>query len=250
MKNTVQNILIIGANSAIAEATARVWAIRGCNFALAGRDINRLNATAADLKIRGAKQTACLTFDATQPKEMPALLDQAITELGSIDTILVAHGTLPDQKKCETDLNVALDAIRINAISVIGLLTHAANVFEKRGSGTICVISSVAGDRGRQSNYVYGAAKSMVSTFCDGLRNRLFKSGVAVVLIKPGFVDTPMTAHINPKGALWATPEKLAQIIASAVDNGKNTVYAPWFWLHIMNIIRHIPEFIFKKLSL
>jgi decaprenylphospho-beta-D-erythro-pentofuranosid-2-ulose 2-reductase len=247
---THKNILIVGANSAIAEATARVWAARGYSIAIAGRDAARLDATAADLRVRGAKHIASLSFDATKPKDMPALFDQAQAALGSVDWVLVAHGTLPDQAKCQQDLDYALEAVRINAISVIGLLTHAANVMEQRGSGTLCIISSVAGERGRQSNYLYGSAKAMVSTFCDGLRNRLFKSGVHVVTIKPGFVDTPMTAHIQPKGALWATPDTLAKIIAKAIDTNRNNVYAPWFWQIIMNIIRHIPEPIFKKLKL
>jgi decaprenylphospho-beta-D-erythro-pentofuranosid-2-ulose 2-reductase len=245
-----QNILIVGANSAIAEATARVWAQQGHAIAIAARDAGKLQATASDLKIRGASEVHRLQFDATQPKEMPALIDQAHQALGHIDIVLVAHGTLPDQQKCQQDLDYALDAVRVNAISVIALLTRAANVMEQRGQGTLCVISSVAGERGRQSNYLYGSAKAMVSTFCDGLRNRLARKGVHVVTIKPGFVDTPMTAHIQPKGALWATPEKLASIIVSAIEQKKNNVYAPWFWSSIMNIIRHIPEGVFKKMSL
>jgi short-subunit dehydrogenase len=138
----------------------------------------------------------------------------------------------------------------INAVSTLALLTLLANRLEAQKHGTLAVISSVAGDRGRQSNYVYGAAKAAVTTFLGGLRQRLVKSGVAVLTIKPGFVDTPMTATIANKGALWAQPDRVAVGIVQAIDRRRNIVYLPWFWRWIMLVIRHIPEALFKHLKL
>ena len=140
--------------------------------------------------------------------------------------------------------------IETNALSVINLLTLLANHLEKQQHGVIAVISSVAGDRGRQSNYVYGAAKGMVTLFLQGLRNRLTKVNVDVVTIKPGFVDTPMTAAFDKNGPLWARPEQIAKGIIRAMQKGKDEVYLPWFWWGIMLIIKHIPEIIFKRMSL
>jgi short-subunit dehydrogenase len=169
--------------------------------------------------------------------------------LGGIDIVLIAHGSLPDQKACEQDTQKTLEAINTNAISTISLLTYLANHFERQGRGTIAVISSVAGDRGRQSNYVYGTAKAAVTVFLQGLRNRLYKSGVQVLTIKPGFVDTPMTAAFK-KGLLWASPEEIAKAIYIAIATTKDIIYAPWYWRWILLIIRHIPEILFKRLSL
>jgi len=163
---------------------------------------------------------------------------------------LIAHGTLPDQQACAASAGLTLQEIQTNAISTIALLTHVANYFEQQGSGSIAVISSVAGDRGRQSNYVYGSAKAMVSTFLQGLRNRLQFSGVHVLTIKPGFVDTPMTAHITPKGKLWAQPQDIAKGIVRALNKQQDVVYLPWIWRYIMLIIQHLPEFLFKRLRL
>jgi decaprenylphospho-beta-D-erythro-pentofuranosid-2-ulose 2-reductase len=154
---------------------------------------------------------------------------------------LIAHGTLPDQGACQASFDTARREFEVNALSVLSLLTLAANRFEQQRSGTIAVISSVAGERGRQSNYLYGAAKGAVSLFLQGLRNRLSKSGVQVVTILPGFVDTPMTADF-PKGPLWAQPDAVARDIVRAIEGGRDVLYTPWFWRWIMLIIRTIPE--------
>lgn len=177
-------------------------------------------------------------------------MTEAQRALGGLDVLLVAHGSLPDQKACERSVHVTLDELHTNALSVISLVTLAANLFQTAGHGTIAVISSVAGDRGRQSNYIYGTAKGMVSLFLEGLRNRLSRSGVRVVTIKPGFVDTPMTAHLEKKGPLWAQPQAIARGIARAVNGQRDVVYLPGIWRWIMLIIRHIPEPIFKRMSL
>lgn len=245
----MKKILIIGATSAIAEATARQWAARGDALFLVGRRTSQLDTIADDLRIRGAASVACFTMDACDTSAHAAMLEAAENALGGLDVALIAHGSLPDQKACEASVELTLKEIDTNALSVIALATRLAEGFEKQGRGSLAVISSVAGDRGRQSNYVYGAAKGMVSLFMQGLRNRLAKKGVQVVTIKPGFVDTPMTAAF-PKGALWAKPEAIARGIVRAVDRNADEVYLPGFWRLIMFIIRHIPERVFKKLSL
>ena len=244
-----KRILVIGATSAIAEAAARQWAMRGDALFLVGRKRQKLDDIAADLKVRGAGQAGTFVMDATDVAAHAAMLEAAVAELGGLDVALIAHGTLPDQKACEASVDLSLREIDNNALSVIALCTRLANHFEAQGRGSIAVISSVAGDRGRQSNYVYGAAKGMVTRFLQGLRNRLAKKGVQVLTIKPGFVDTPMTAAF-PKGALWAQPADVARGILAAVDRGRDEVYLPGFWRLIMLVIRHIPEAIFKKLSL
>lgn len=245
----MQKILIVGATSAIAEATARRWAARGDALFLVGRKAERLQTIAADLRVRGASSVGCFAMDACDVREHAAMLDAAEASLGGLDVALIAHGSLPDQRACEDSVELTLKEIETNGLSVIALATRLGVKFEARGSGNLAVISSVAGDRGRQSNYIYGAAKGMVSLFLQGLRNRLSKKGVQVLTIKPGFVNTPMTAAF-PKGALWAKPDAIASGIVQAIDKRRDEVYLPGFWRLIMLIIRHIPERVFKRLSL
>jgi short-subunit dehydrogenase len=245
----MQKILIVGAASAIAEATARLWAARGDALFLVGRNAERLETIAADLRVRGAAAVGCFTMDATDTATHAAMLEAATAALGGLDVALIAHGTLPDQKACEASVELTLQEIDNNGLSIVALATLLASRFETQGHGTLAAISSVAGDRGRQSNYVYGAAKGMVSLFLQGLRNRLAKKGVQVLTIKPGFVDTPMTASFK-KGALWAQPDDIARGILRAIEQRRDEVYLPGFWRLIMAIIRHIPERIFKRLSL
>lgn len=245
----MKKIIIIGATSAIAEATARIWAQRGDELFLVARNEERLNLMTKDLKIRGASQVHCYSMDANNFDQHLSILDKAFGVLGAIDIALIAHGTLSNQKECEQSVGLTMQEIKTNALSVIALLTHLANRFEKQGAGTISVISSVAGDRGRASNYVYGSAKAMVTAFTSGLRQRLYKSGVSVVTIKPGFVDTPMTAEFK-KGLLWAKPDDVAAKIVRAIDKRKDEVYVPMFWWGVMWIIKRIPEILFKKVSL
>ena len=246
----MRNILIIGATSAIAEATARRFAATGARFYLVGRNTERLAAIARDLEIRSGQPILYESLDLDLLDQHPALLERAIQALGSVDVALIAHGALSDQNACQQSVTATLATINTNALSVISLATLLANTFEERGRGTLIAISSVAGDRGRQSNYVYGAAKGMVSLFLQGLRNRLSSKGVQVITVKPGFVDTPMTAAFEKKGLLWAQPDQIAQGIVAAVEHGRDEVYLPWFWRWIMRIIRHIPERVFKRLRL
>lgn len=245
----MRKILIIGATSAIAEACARLWAQRGDHIFLAARNGPQLQSIADDLKTRGASRVGQWVFDATQFDQHSALIAEATQTLGGLDTVLIAHGTLSDQNRAQTDMPYALSEICTNGTSAVSLMALAAQQFESQGQGTIAVISSVAGDRGRQSNYVYGSAKALVTAFASGLRQRMAKHGVNVITVKPGFVDTPMTAHL-PKGALWAKPDQVARDISAAIDKGQRVVYTPGFWRLIMLIIKHIPEFVFVKLKL
>ncbi len=179
-----------------------------------------------------------------------ALFDAAQTTLGGIDAVLIAHGSLPDQAACEASVELTLSQIHTNAISAIALASIAANRLQAQGHGMLAAIGSVAGDRGRQSNYVYGAAKGMLALYLQGLRNWLAPHGVQVLTIKPGFVDTPMTAAFEKKGLLWATPEQISAGIVRAMRHRRDVVYLPGFWRWIMLIIQHIPERIFKRLKL
>jgi decaprenylphospho-beta-D-erythro-pentofuranosid-2-ulose 2-reductase len=245
----MQRVLIVGATSAIAEATARLCAARGDALFLAGRDETRLQAIAADLKVRGASQVATGGFDALAHDQVVPLLEAATQQLGGLDAALIAHGTLSDQVACQQSIERLREEYEINALSFMALCTELANQFEAQGHGVIAVISSVAGDRGRQSNYVYGSAKAAVTAFTSGLRQRLYSKNVRVVTIKPGFVSTPMTAAFK-KGALWATPAKVAADILRAMNGGSAVIYTPWFWRPIMWIIRSVPETIFRRLKL
>jgi short-subunit dehydrogenase len=243
-------ILILGATSKIAEETARCLAAGGAELYLAARTQTKLDAVAADLEARGAKKVERACLDLNDTARHAGLIADAEQKLGGLDAALIAHGTLGDQKDCEADFAAAERELVTNFTGPVSLLTLLANRFEQAGKGTIAVITSVAGDRGRQSNYVYGAAKGGLAIFLAGLRNRLAKKGVRVVTIKPGFVDTPMTAGIK-KNALFASPQVVGARIAKIITGGAgDVVYVPWFWRYIMCIIRSIPEPIFKKLKL
>jgi len=244
----VTKILVIGATSAIAEHCARIWAARGDALYLVARNEERLKTIAADLKVRGAANAHIHCLDLNDMGSHAAMLDAAEAAMGGVDTVLIAHGTLSNQKACAQSVEETLAEINTNALSTVSLLTHIANRFEAKQAGTIAVISSVAGDRGRASNYVYGSAKAMITAFTSGLRQRLYKSNVAVVIIKPGFVDTPMTASFK-KGLLWAKPAAVATAIVRAIDKRNDEVYVPAFWWAVMAVIKTIPSRIFRKLK-
>ena len=246
----MKSILIIGATSAIAGACARAWTAKGARLFLVARDAGRLAQVADDLRARGGDIAGTTVLDATNLAGHAAMLATAASGLGKIDIALIAHGTLPDQVRCENDPALAAAELTTNATSVIALLTGLANVFTQQRHGTIAVITSVAGERGRASNYVYGSAKAAVSTFCDGLRIRLGMLGVRVVDIRPGFVATPMTAGLPLPAPLVASPERAAKAIVAGIERGTAVVYAPAFWRWIMLVIRSIPGFIFRRMKL
>ncbi len=241
-------ILIIGATSAIAKATARIYAERRYDLFLIGRNVDRLNELAEDLRIRGALSVGQLCLDLTKHDEHQKAIEQASSFLEVIDIALICHGSLPNQEECESNFKLAQQEIDTNGLSVISLLTELAQKMKQQNSGTIATITSVAGDRGRQPNFVYGAAKSMVSTYLQGLRGKLLAHNVHVVDIRPGLVDSPMTAQFE-KGPLWSTPELVAQKIASSIDSKRHTVYTPGYWRIIMATVCSIPEFVFKRLK-
>lgn len=245
----MKNIMIIGATSAMAEEAAKLYASEKANLYLFARNEERLSLIKNDLTVRGASLVYTNSFDANDFESHKALIEEAFTALGKVDVVLVAHGSLPSQEECQADSLKTITEMNTNGVSVVSILTHIANLMEQQKSGNITVITSVAGDRGRQSNYVYGAAKGMVSTFLQGLSQRLSKSGVHVLDIKPGFVDTPMTAEFD-KGALWAKPEKVAEIIKKRIEQKSNFSYAPGFWFLIMTIIKNVPRVIFDKVKL
>ena len=242
-------VLIFGATSAIAQETAKCFAAQGGELMLVGRNADKMSAIANDLKVRGAKAVEVLTADLSDLTRHAAIIDTAKQQLGGLDAALIAHGTLGDQQKSAADVQDMLQEFNTNGLSYLSLMTLLGNVFEQQGHGTLAVISSVAGERGRGSNYVYGSAKGAVSLFAQGLRNRLSKAGVAVVTIKPGFVDTPMTAGLK-KNPLYASAESVGKRVHAAMLKGEDIVYTPFFWAFIMLIIRNIPERMFKKLKL
>src|SRR6185312_5395322 len=174
-------ILILGATSALAQETAKHFAKDGASFVLVARSAPKLDAIGSDLRVRGAKEVETIEADLTDLARHQEILDAALKPFAGLDMALLAYGTLGDQQLCERDVQAAMQELTTNATSVIALLTLLANYFEQQKRGCIAVISSVAGDRGRQSNYVYGAAKGAVTVFLQGLRNRLAKKGVAVI---------------------------------------------------------------------
>lgn len=245
----MKKIVIIGATSAIAKAVARLYATKNMELFLVARNQELLNSMQKDLKVRGAIGVSTQCLDVNDFAAHAKVVEQIFKTLGQVDLVLMAHGTLPDQKNCQQDIKKMLQEFNTNAISTTSLLSLFANKLEAQKSGVVAVITSVAGIRGRQSNYIYGAAKAMVSIFLQGLRNRLHASNITVMDIKPGFVDTPMTANFD-KGMLWAEPKEVAKSIVKAIEKKKDTLYTPSFWQLIMAIIKKIPEPIFKRLSL
>jgi short-subunit dehydrogenase len=244
-----QRVLIIGGTSAIAAEAAKLFAEHGARLFVTGRDRAKLSAVCDDLRVRGASQVESAELDVTQLSAHRNVIESAVRLLGGLDVALIAHGTLPDQSLCEKEVSSAVAALEVNFTATVALLTPLANYFEAQRHGCIAVIGSVAGDRGRQSNYVYGAAKGGVDRFLQGLRNRLFRSGVAVVTLKPGFVDTPMTSAVR-KNPLFSSAQRAGHGVYRAIQRRQNVVYIPWFWSPIMALVRLLPEGIFKRLHL
>jgi decaprenylphospho-beta-D-erythro-pentofuranosid-2-ulose 2-reductase len=242
-------VLILGATSSIAIATMRRLAAQNAHFMLVARNSDRLTAVAQDLHTRGAFAVDTWVTDLDDTAAHPEMLATAAQRLGRIDLALISHGVLGDQHAAETDFQFAAAILHTNFISTVSLLTWLGNYFQAQRAGTLAVVSSVAGDRGRKSNYVYGASKGALNVFLDGLRNRIDRDGVQVLTIKPGFVATPMTAHV-PQNALFASPDQVARGILKAIERGRDVAYVPGFWLFIMLIIRTIPGRIFKKMNL
>ena len=242
-----QKVLIQGGTSAIGEQVARLLASKGAAFYLAGRDRARLDQIVSDLRVRGASRVVLEPLDLTDTATVGGVVSRAHEALDGLDTLLISAGVLPEQGRASAEPALLRECLEINATAPMMLLEEAARLFEQLGRGQIVAIGSVAGDRGRATNYAYGAAKGALEIFLSGLRQRLSKRGVKVLLVKPGFVDTPMTAAFK-KGPLWASPERVAKDIVRAMEKGKSVIYTPWWWRWIMLVIRLIPEPIFVRL--
>ncbi len=240
-------ILIVGAKSDIAKAVAREYAKNGYDIYLAGRKIDELEEFATDLRVRSQRDVRLVELDILDFESHQSFYDELEPKpLG----VVTAVGYLGDQDEAQEDMAQTLQIINTNYTGVVTLLNTIANDFEARKSGFIVGISSVAGDRGRKSNYLYGSAKAGFSAYLSGLRNRLYESQVGVMSVKPGFVATKMTEGMDLPQKLTALPQEVAEDIFKAQQSGKDILYTKWIWRYIMLIITSIPEFIFKKMSI
>ncbi|WP_374079894.1 SDR family oxidoreductase [Bdellovibrio bacteriovorus] len=244
----MKKILVIGATSAIAQEVSKIYARDKHEFILWGRNTEMLNIISQDLQVREAT-TSIISHDLNDFSVHASKVEEIWSLHDHIDIVLLAHGVLGDPRKAEVDQKEMMYLLNSNFVSHASLLTFISQKMIKQGSGTIAVISSVAGDRGKQSNYVYGSAKAGMTCFVDGLRNRLFPTGVHVVNIKLGPVDTPMTKD-HKKSPLFGKASAVGEGIVKAIEMKKDTVYLPFFWRYIMLIIKSIPEKIFKRLRL
>jgi decaprenylphospho-beta-D-erythro-pentofuranosid-2-ulose 2-reductase len=239
------NIVVVGATSAVAQAAIRIWAAAQHSFVLYGRNASELEKIAADARVRGAVEVVVHAGDIASVSYVQA----AVATLAPASIALIAHGSLTVSDRADTDAHYLAEEINVNFTSAAAWAQLLANHMATHSGGSVAVISSVAGDRGRYSNHAYGAAKAGLSAYCSGLRARMWRRGVHVLTVKPGFIDTPMMAHITKKGALWATPEAIAQGIVRGVERKRNVVYLPKFWALILLAVKHVPESIFKRLK-
>ncbi|CAM3750420.1 SDR family NAD(P)-dependent oxidoreductase [Paracidovorax anthurii] len=247
-----RTIAIVGATSSIAQHCARLWLARGGvqRLVLVGRDAARLESVAADLQVRApATRVEAFAGDLVDPAAIATTV-RDLCAAGTPDLVLIAHGNLPDQTACEADLAAVRQALEVNGVSPVLWAETFAGALRAGGHGRIGIIGSVAGDRGRQSNYVYGAAKGLVERYAQGLQHRLAGTGVRVTLVKPGPTDTPMTAHLKARGARLASAEEVAGAIVRGMDAGRYVVYAPAKWALIMRIIRSLPRWVFHRMKI
>lgn len=241
-----ETVLVLGAASDIGRAIAREYAAAGHKVILASRNIGRLTADAADLRVRGAPEVRLVEFDVLDTSGHTIFLDNLGEMPGKVICVV---GMLGDQRLAETVQSQAELVMRTNYVGCAVVLGEIANRMVARGKGTIIGISSVAGDRGRATNYVYGSAKAGFTAFLSGLRGRLAGTGVAVITVKPGFVDTQMTTGMKLPALLTAQPSDVARAILVAEKKGRDVIYVLPIWRWIMAIIRAIPEFVFKRLK-
>jgi hypothetical protein len=248
---TLQRIVVVGATSSIAEHCLRLWVQQAAaEVTLVGRDAGRLERVAADLRVRSpASRVQVRTVDFESAAAITRLVDD-IAAAGVPQQVLIAHGTLPQQAACEHDLALVQAALSINGLSAVLFAEAFAGHLQRAGAGTLAVIGSVAGDRGRKSNYVYGAAKGLVERYLQGLQHRLAGSAVRVVLVKPGPTDTPMTAHLKQRGQRLAAVEDVARAVVRGMQRGRPLVYAPARWALVMMVIRHLPRRVFDRLDI
>jgi len=247
----MRHILIIGATSAMAEQCARLWAARGnARFVLVGRDLRRIEAIAQDLRVRGQGVAASARVVDFEDATAIGALVRDVAQEAPLDVALVAHGHLPDQPACEADLALVARELSVNGVSPVLFAEAIAGEMQRAGRGALAVIGSVAGDRGRKSNYVYGAAKGLVERYVEGLQHRLAATGVHITLVKPGPTDTPMTAHLKQDGARLADVAAVARDIVGATEAGKPVLYTPGKWALIMTVIRNLPRVVFHRMNI
>ena len=246
-----KRIVIVGATSAIATHCARRWVLgNAVDMTLVARDITKLERLAQDLRARSPSSSIATLAGAFESASGIQLTVDSVDNTRPLDLVLIAHGSLSDQALCQTDLTLCQSELSLNGLSPVLYAEAFVRAMLVHNQGTVAVIGSVAGDRGRKSNYVYGAAKGLVTRYMQGLQHRLAGSGVKVVLIKPGPTDTPMTTTLKDKGLKLAPVEEVASAIVAAVDKGTPVVYVPKKWWLIMMIIRHLPSFIFNKMNI
>lgn len=252
MNNKLERIVIVGATSAIAEQCTRLWVSQNNlqEIFLVGRDLTKLNLIESDLTVRSpTTRINSLEVNFINPKAIEELVSKICLDK-KIDLVLIAHGSLPDQNNCQNDLDLVEQAISTNATSPVLFAEAFALHMQLANHGKIVLIGSVAGDRGRKSNYVYGAAKGLVTRYAQGLQHRFAGSKVKIILVKPGPTDTPMTAHLKQQGQKLAAVEKVANEIVNGVNENKLLIYTPFKWRIIMLIIGHLPSFIFNKINI
>ena len=242
-------MLVIGATSAIAQEYVKLAAKFGHELFLVGRDTEKLKSIVGDVQVRFGLDIGFLSMDLDNLEEHKDMIAAARRKLGDIDEVLIAHGILPVQKDAAGDTKQTQQLFHTNLLSVISCINELLPYFKEQRAGKIAVITSVAGDRGRESNYIYGASKGALSAYLAGLGAQVINDGIHIIDIKPGFVDTPMTRNLK-KGLLFATPSKVALDIYTAITKSKTVCYTPWFWYWIMLVIKSIPESLFRRLKL
>lgn len=247
----LKKIVIVGATSAMAEHCARLWVEESPKeVLLAGRDQAKSDRVAGDLRVRSPQSKISVqVIDFFDPAPIRDWVESVVAH-GVPDIVLIAHGSLPDQKTCQHDLGLCEESLAINGVSPVLFAEAFAGFMERANKGTLAIIGSVAGDRGRKSNYVYGAAKGLVTRYVQGLQHRLARTNVSVVLIKPGPTDTPMTAAMKERGTKLANVGDVSRMIVDGISKGKPVVYAPGKWALIMMVIRHLPRFVFNKMDI
>ena len=254
MTTSPLRVIILGATSGIAFATARLYAAEGAALLLAGRDAARLNAVARDLQARGAAAAIPFTADFVAEADPSARLTEMAAALGGVDHILLAYGSLGDQAAETEDRTRAAHSFAVNFSSPALWILAGANLIERQGHGSLVVLGSVAGDGGRRANYVYGAAKAGLATLVEGIAHRFGRSdgprGLRAVIVKPGPTRTAMTAGMQRDGPLWAEPAEVAALVRRAAERGGSVVYAPSRWRWIMLVIRNMPANIFNKMNI
>ncbi len=246
---SLEKIVILGATSGIALEVERRLARYGLEMLLVARSAERLAALQSDLLARGAREVLTCAADLSSVRGHARIFDFVQRSFPTYDTVLLTYGSMQEQKEAEEFVDMLVDELNTNFVSASAILSLFAADLEKRRTGCIAALTSVAGDRGRRSNYIYGSAKGALSLFLQGLRSRLHPAGVAVITIKPGPVQTPMTDHL-PHAERFADPELVARDIVGALDRrAPDVLYTPWYWRHIMRAVRQVPERFFKRMA-